>query len=256
MNLKIKLHSTLILMILSLIIVTGCKSDVENIQEEIDKNIETKLSESLKPVVSTMSFYLYAVPENYWYPDGTTAKEMIEDGLKLGYRKLGQLDEDISSIQTNNSEITEAIDTLHNRIKKSRMRLRDAQKAMEKVNSIFGFGLYGGMSTLYDFLSLFGGNENSNDEDNPVMPKDVLEAFDNLKDAIRKANFDFLTQAHDFETKAISTRHLSIEQQTTIRFYLKQKIRSSINLYYTGSDTTVRNEATERLLNNYDKLSQ
>ena len=86
------------------------------------------------------------------------------------------------------------------------------------------------------------------------MPKEVKEAFDNLKDAISNSNLDFLSRVHDFEINVIGTRQISNEQKMTIRFYLKQKIKNNINQYYTRSDTTDRNTATERLLNDYDKL--
>src|SRR5690349_1081118 len=90
---------------LTILTTFGCKSDVEIINTEIDKNFDVQLTNDLRPVVSTMQFYLYSVPENYWYPDGTTSKEIIEDELKLGYKNLGKLDNLISSIHTNNEEI-------------------------------------------------------------------------------------------------------------------------------------------------------
>lgn len=251
----IKTRNTNILVIsLVALILWGCKSDVEIIKTEIDKNFEIDLTSELRPIASTMEFYLYSVPENYWYPEGTTPKEVIEDELKLGYKRLGKLDNLINSIHTEDNDIATAVDTLHNRIVAARKNIRKAQKAMEQVNSIFGFGLYGGMSTLYDFGTMLG-NSNSKDDDEMKIPKEVLQGFEDLKEAIRMSNIRFLTSVHEFEENSIAGRKLSADELSSIRFYIKQKIKDNVKLYYTGSDTTDRNEATQRLLDGYDTFT-
>jgi len=93
------------IMPLALLFIFGCTSDVEKINKEIDTQFDTQLSIALKPVVATMSFYSYANPENYWYPEGTTTKEILNDEFKTGYKNLGKLDHVISQIQTDNSKL-------------------------------------------------------------------------------------------------------------------------------------------------------
>lgn len=252
---NIQLITLRIVFLLVLTSFYACKSDVETIQVEIDNTYETEITASLKPVVATMYFYLYAVQENYWYPEGTTGKEMMSDGLKIGYSRLGKLDNVISGIETDDLLINSAIDSLHNSIKIARKNLRNAQKAMEQINSVFGFGLYGGMNTLYDLSSMFGEQKESDSEDNG-MPKEVKLSFENLREAIANSNFIFLNQLHDFEQKVIGSRNLSKEKKNVIRNYLKQKVKNSIDLYYEGSDTTDRNKATERLFVAYDNYIQ
>ncbi|MCZ2394607.1 MAG: hypothetical protein LC105_12170 [Chitinophagales bacterium] len=244
--------STTILLSLTTI---GCQNKVEVIKTEIDKNFEVELMSEIRPVAKTMEFYLYSVPTNYWYPDGTTTREIIDDELKHGYKNLGKLDNLINSIQTDNDEITDAVDTLHNRIIVARKEIRKAQKAMEQVNSIFGLGLYGGMTSLYDFGIMLGGNSND-DDDEAKMPEKVLEAFENLKDVIQSANYQLLTSIHNFEEKSIEGREISSKELLEIRTYIKQKLKDNINLYYTGTDTLDRNEATQRIIDWYDKISQ
>lgn len=235
--------------------ILGCQNKVEIIKTEIDKNFEVELISDIRPVAKTMEFYLYSVPTNYWYPDGTTTREIIDDELKHGYKNLGKLDNLINSIQTDNEEITAAVDTLHNRIIVARKEIRKTQKAMEQVNSIFGFGLYGGMTTLYDFGTMLGGSSNE-DEDEPQMPEGVLKAFENLKEVIQTTNYQLLMSIHNFEEKSIGNREISSKELLEIRTYIKQKMKNNINLYYTGTDTLDRNEATQRILDAYDELSQ
>ncbi len=240
-----------IIMPLAILLICGCTSDVERINKEIDTEFDSQLSNDLHTVVATMRFKLYANPENFWYSGETTTKDIIEDEFKEGYRKLGNLDDLISQIQTNNSGIKASIDTLHNSIIKALKDIKKAQKALEQANSIFGFGLFGGASTLYDFANLLGSNSKNEDETNQ-MPKEVGNAFANLKDAVHEANNDFLNNTYKFELNMIRTREFTDEQMAEIRTHLKQTISAKVKLYFIGTDTLARNESTLKLMNSYD----
>lgn len=238
---------------LALLFIFGCTSDVEKINKEIDTQFDTQLSIALKPVVATMSFYSYANPENYWYPEVTTTKEILNDEFKTGYKNLGKLDHVISQIQTDNSKLISSIDTLHIKIEKAQKDIRKAQKALEQVNSIFGFGLIGGINTMYDFGGLLSSN-NEDEVETMQMPKEVKEAFENLNEIIFQSGREFFNKTYEFEINLIGTRKITDAQILEVRSYLKQTINTKVKQYYTDRDTTARNEATKRLIDSYDKL--
>lgn len=234
-------------------IICSCTSDVEKISKEIDAQFDTELSITLKPVVATMSFYLYANPENYWYPDGTTNKEILNDEFKKGYKNLDKLDGVISQIQTDNSKLIGSIDNLHLKIEKAQKDIRKAQKSLEQVNSIFGFGLIGGMNTMYDFVGLMS-SSNKDEVETMQMPKEVKEAFENLKEIIFQSSREFFNKTYEFEINMIGTKKITDVQILEVRSYLKQTINKKVKQYYTENDTTARNEASKRLVNSYDRV--
>lgn len=238
---------------LTFLFIYGCTSDVEKINKEIDTQFDTELSITLKPVVATMSFYYYANPENYWYPDGTTTKEILNDEFKTGYRNLSKLDNDISQIQTDNYKLISSIDTLHFRIEKAKKDIRKAQKSLEQVNSIFGFGLIGGMNTIYDLGGLLSTN-NEDEVETMKMPKEVKEAFENLNENIFQLGREFFNKTYEFEINLIGTKKITDAQILEVRSHLKQTINTKVKQYYTDRDTTARNEATKKLVDSYDKL--
>jgi len=242
-----------IIMPLAFLFIYGCTSDVEKINKEIDTQFDTQLSITLKPVVATMSFYYYANPENYWYPDGTTTKEILNDEFKTGYKNLSKLDNVISQIQTDNSKLISSIDTLHFRIEKAQKGIRKAQKSLEQVNSIFGFGLIGGINTMYDFGGLLSSN-NEDEVETMQMPKEVKEAFENLTEIIFQSGREFFNKTYEFEINLIGTKKITDAQILEVRSYLKQTINTKVKQYYTDKDTTARNEATKKLVESYDKL--
>jgi outer membrane murein-binding lipoprotein Lpp len=242
-----------LIMPLAILLICGCTSDVERISKEIDTKFDNQLSSDLRSVVSTMNFYLYAVPENYWYPEGTTNKEIIEDEFKQGYQNLGKLDDVISQIQTNNSDIQISVDTLHNRIIKARTDIKKARKALEQANSIFGFGLFGGASTLYDFANLLGSNTQDVDEGDQ-MPKEVKEEFTALVETIFITIHEFLNKTHEFETNVIGSKKITDKEMIAVRSYLQKTIKDRVKLYSADPDTIARNEYTFRLINSYDEL--
>ena len=238
---------------LAFLLICGCTSDVEKISKEIETQFDAQLSITLKPVVATMSFYLYANPENYWYPDGTTTKEILNNEFKTGYKNLAKLDGVIGQIQTDNSKLISSIDTLHLKIGKAQKDIRKAQKSLEQVNSIFGFGLIGGMNTLYDFGGLLSSNK-EDEVETMQMPKDVKEAFENLKEVIFQSSREFFNKTYEFEINMIGTKKITDAQVLEVRSYLKQAINTKVKQYYTDNDTTARNEATKRLVDSYDNL--
>jgi len=242
-----------IIVSLAFLFIYGCTSDVERINKEIDKQFDNQLSVTLKPVVATMSFYYYANPENYWYPDGTTTKEILNDEFKTGYKNLSKLDNVIGEIQTDNSKLISAIDTLHFKILKAQKDIRKAQKTLEQVNSIFGFGLFGGMNTLYDFGAL--SNSNNEDEvETMQIPKEVKDAFENLNEVIFQSGREFFKKTYEFEINLIGTKEITDAQILEVRSYLKQAINTKVKQYYTDNDTVARNEAIKNLVESYDKL--
>lgn len=242
-----------IIMPLVILLNCACTSNVKRISKEIDIKFDNQLSIDLRSVVSSMKFYLYAIPENYWYIDGTTNKEIIEDEFKQGYQNLGKLDDVISQIKTNNSDISISVDTLHNRIIKARKDIKKARKSLEQVNSIFAFGLFGGANTLYDFANLLGSNTQDEDKGDQ-MPKEVKEAFTDLVEAIFVSIHEFLYKTHEFETNVIGPTKITDEEMIAVRSYLQKTIKKRVKLYSADSDTIARNEYTFRLINSYDEL--
>ncbi len=237
----------------AILFIFGCTNEVKEISKEIDTNFDSELSTDLKSVVATMSFYKYAVPENYWYDEGTTARDILNDEFKFGYKRLSDLNKAVSQIETSNKQILASIDTLHNRITNEQRKIRKTQKALEQVNSMFGLGSIGGINALYDFASLTSNNK-TDDVDRTRMPKEIQEALENLRETIQSSNSEFLFKTHQFEIKMIGSVKITDEQMTSIRLHLKKTIKEKVRQFYVGSDTTFINNSTLNLLNSYDEL--
>jgi len=240
-------------MLFAILFILSCTNEVKEISKEIDTNFDSELSTDLKSVVATMSFYKYAVPENYWYDEGTTARDILNDEFKFGYKRLSDLNVAVSQIETSNKQIIASIDTLRNRIKNEQRIIRKNQKAIEQVNSMFGLGSVGGINALYDFASLTSNNK-VDDVDRTRMPNEIQEALENLRETIKSSNSEFLVKTHQFEIKMIGSAKITDEQMISIRLHLKKTIKEKVRHFYVGSDTTFINNSTLNLLNSYDEL--
>jgi hypothetical protein len=233
--------------------ICGCTNNVKKISKEIDTNFDSELSTDLKSVVATMSFYKYAVPDNYWYDEGATARDILNDEFKFGYKRLSDLDDEVSQINTSNKQIIASIDTLRNKIKNEQLKIRKYQKSLEQVNSMFGLGSIGGMNALYDLASMTSNNKPA-DEERTKMPKEIRQAFENLRETIQSSNSEFLAKTHQFEIKMIGSAKITDEQMVSIRLHLKTTIKEKVRQFYIGSDTTFINNTALNMLNSYDEL--
>lgn len=234
------------------LLLAGCTNAVENVKKQMHTRFELDMTKSLEPIVSTMLFYNYAVPENYWYSENTSYREVIDDEFRQGMRGLEKLDNVIGGINTSNSELTERIENLHDKIKEGEKALKDARQSLRQANSVFGFGMYGGVNTLLDFAELLGGS-NGKEEEPVQMPKDVKVAFNGLVRVIENCDYKFFNDLHAFELKAIGNNKLNDEQLLDIRKELKVIVVEQIKQHYTDADTIARNRITKTLLSSYDE---
>lgn len=239
-----------IIFVLTLLLIS-CTSNVNRIKERMQKDFDTELGQSIDPVVSTMLFYAYAVPENYWYSESTTAREIIDDEFRHGLLGLEKLDNQIQQISTKDEEINASILNLHNRIKETQKKLKEAKQALRQANSVFGLAMFGGANTLLDFAELLGG-KNTEDDEAGQMPKEVKSAFERLVHSIEKSDLKFCAHLRAFEIKTSDNNKLSDEEGKTVRKNLKEIVLEQIKQRYSEPDTLSRNRISKMILSTFD----
>ena len=245
MKLRISIIFALTLMLIS------CTSKVNRIKERMQKDFDTELGQSIDPVVATMAFYAYAVPENYWYSESTTAREIIDDEFRQGLLGLEKLDRQIQQISTKDEEINASIQNLHERIKETQKKLKEAKQALRQANSVFGLAMFGGANTLLDFAQLLGG-ENTEDDEAGQLPKEVKSAFERLVHSIEKHDLRFCANLRAFEIKTTDNNKLSDDEAKTVRKNLKEIVVEQIKQRYSEPDTLSRNRMSKMILSTFD----
>lgn len=232
------------------LLLVNCRDRVEVAVENIDNHFESHLLEDIRSVAPTMQFYLYSVPENYWYPKGTSVRDVIDDEFRHGYRRLEVLDTRAADIATSSLKIQIAVDTLRHRIDIFQREIRETQRALDQMNSIFGFGLYGGMGGLLDLGGLIGGGT-SREVEEMAMPLEIGDALSNLFNIIDNDYSAFVVKLFDFECAMVDCAKATSEQRHEIRNYIITKVRGYFNIYFTGTDEEVRDKVFQRIIDRY-----
>ena len=202
--------------------ITSCKNPIEEVREVTRQNIDSILTRHIDFIVSTIPYICYNVQTNYWYPKGTTGKEIFDDNFETGLKGLTRLEARVHEIDTTYSrKVTFEINLTLSKIKETKEEIR---KVQEFRNSLLGT-LF---SSTADLLGSI--DEDSNSEDEVKIPKEVSQRMDSLEKAILKFYQEIL------DSKLLEIERISMEKCGYPDFNEQERILIRENLVVQVSD--------------------
>lgn len=221
-------------------ILTSCTNHRQKIIDKIDAKVDSLITRKIEFIVTTMPF-LCSSPQDFWYPEQTSAQEILNDDVNTGYEGLSRLDNIVLGINSDYSkEIKIKVDSLH-------FFIVDTKKAIKKYrdlkNDFFGSIILSYTQMLGSFFSM--GNSSGQKEQNASLPKNILKEYESLQSEIVSEHKAISRSALKVERKSIEEDNypnLSDDDRNQIRNYLIKSIKNRFKSK-TGSniDTLCRN---------------
>jgi hypothetical protein len=248
------MKNQLVYLFFALILFSNCENPVKKSDKIFAEQADTIIGKDITFLNSTIEFLYYANPTNYWYPEEYTFKDILNDHYRHGYKGLKRLDQSISSIVTDDTQVQTAIDELEKQILAAQKDIKEKQSAIENLNG-FGGMAFGGVSGLMDFGNALSSEEErkKTEEKGRAMPEKVKVAFDDLIDLLIYKFRNVATNMNALENKAFEISKPNNEEKNQIRYNLKLFVRSKINQQFNSKDTTSRDEMVKQLFDYYDK---
>jgi len=237
---------------LLLALLFGCTSGEQKAEKFISEQIDLKLTQELRAYSTSAYFLYYAVPSNYWYPDGTGFHEIFNDKWERGINGLSRLEEIVNQIYPYDSETEVAIANLNVKIDSTKKKYMEGKRALESQGDLFGL-LFSGFVD-FSMLNMSAEEKRNADEEACKFPHDVSICFEELLDLLKYQSFISLpSKLNDFEQQSISDKKLNSSARYKLRSFYKQQIRNKINQFYNSTDTICRSEMITRLFDSYDQ---
>lgn len=251
-NMKIKFTFLIIVIVMLLF---SCLSPVKKADKIISEQADTAIGEGLVFITSTMEFYYYANPNNYWYSDEYTFRDIVDDKYQKGYRGLKKLEESINAIHTDDLVVQDAIKELATEIKNAKSDVRKKQNALENLNGIFGLLTFGGSSGILDIDNALStpAERDSVEKKRTEMPESVKIAFDYLVNLISYKYNVITSNINTFEDRTFKLSDPDNEEKSQIRNNLKLYVKNKISQQYNSKDTICRDKILEDLFSLYDQ---
>lgn len=228
----------------SVLVISGCTKSTTKIKEKIKSSIDNEFSKDFAFIGSAVPFLCYGSESNFWYDESVTGREILEDNFNKGYKGISGLDDLITEIKPypEIDYVNNWIDSLHFAIDSTKRALREIQHQIDKVNSLFGLGLYGGISTLIDFTQLLSNNNDGTDKNMP-MPQGISQRMNSLQVLIQyNYGIRFTKRLLDFKEKCIKecgSPKLDQAEKDTIKLFLTQLSQRKIVEKIVDKDDTI-----------------
>ena len=241
------MKKTIIQILTATMILTGCKSSVEQSDEYFRQQFESKLGDEIFFFTSTVNFY-YTNPTNYWYPEEYTFLDIVfEDKYVIGYNGLTSLDEDIHAIPNYDAVVGEAISELEKEISASKKELKKQQNDISNWENIGRW--------YFSSIMQFASEEERKmiDDEGRAMPENVKVSLENLKNILFSRYLTLANEMYELENGAFEFARPSIDEKSIIRYNLKTLVREKVKLQYNSQDTISRDEMINQIFVYYDK---
>jgi hypothetical protein len=251
------------LLLITPILMLGCvnpgKATSEEEQTEVDRlqpitnaidlQFDSTLASNIRYVASTIDYFAYGLPENFWYPEETSLQDMFDDEFRYALKNLKTLEHMAGNITSLRPFVAATRDTLLMEIKNCRTKLRKLQKAIELADNM-GMGLFGGIGALLSVTELLSGD---NEEDHS-MPSELATAMVKLQDAIGSSYMETAVAIHAFELRTTQSYSLSLEEKRKIRDYIDEKFRQGVIGSYEGGSNSVLISIITGIMNRYENM--
>jgi len=220
-----------ILLLLNLMVFVSCSNKKKELEIKITQKVDSTLTKHVHFIVSSIPYLCYCIPTNYWYPDGTTSQEVLDDNFDRGLDGLSRLENRVKEIDYSfSTKVDEKIDSLLIIVKKHKNNIKHI---LEVKNSLFGM-------LLFSTADLFGSLEGSpKDEDEAPMPEDIVNAMNDLEEVLT-----------DYYKNALNIKLLRIEKNSFEQLeypLLQDKDRLEIREYLISSfENKIRTEASDK----------
>jgi|GEM_PF-4407863 len=228
---------------------SSCSSPIEKADNYFQENYDKKFNDEFKVLAETSVYFYYSNPINYWYPEEYTAKDILYDEFKQGYRKIKMLEDRTINLPNHPEDLYSAKIQLLEAIEKAKKEIKEKQRAIEDANSLYGLATFGGVEGLYALSSMFSTAEEREkaEKKDRQMPENVSIAFENLLQIIINQYALTSKKMAELESEALAEITTNEEQIKTIRANYKRFIRNKFYNNFKEEDTIARNEMVEQL---------
>ena len=244
------------LLILITVLLVNCKNAVEKSKENFEKNVDKELNANIKFFASTINFIYYANPDNYWYSEEYSYKDILNDKFNIGYRGLSELKEQAINISmaTDEMELIKASEYLSDEITYELEEIKEKQNSMETVNSSMGFG-FGGVSGLLDLGNALSSKKEREEFDrkNRAFPESILMAYSSLADISISQMHEMAEQINNVEKTLHKEYSPNENEKLIIRNDLQLFINGKIEKKYISSDKESFENMLKILWNYYEE---
>ena len=158
------------------VFIISCTNLKEEVKTSNTLQVDTLLTKHIDFIESTIQYLCYAIPTNYWYPQGTTLQEILDDNFDRGLEGLTELESIVKIIDGSFSKrVKEKIDDLLTKISTNKAEIVKIQEAKNSFLGMF----------LSSSVEMFGSLGTSSDEgEEAPMPEEIVIAMDSLKTVI------------------------------------------------------------------------
>ncbi len=190
---------------------------VVDAKTEIDTLFLSEFKNDISFIVSSMHFYRYCEPTNYWYREGTTISEVMDDNFERGISGLKKLRARLSQIQTNDQLLISRISSL-------KTESKNVQKVVENRQGEFAMAKMFSGGGVIALNMLIGSNKFTG-----TYTKVMFVKFAKVENRLEEL-YDDKIPSHllNFETKVIGNKSLKAAQKEEIRTYIDQKLRKRL----------------------------
>lgn len=226
-------------LILITVLLFNCKNAVENSKENFEKNIDKELNADIKFFATSINFLYYANPDNYWYSEEYSYKDILNDKFNIGFKGLSELKEQAINISmvTDEIELIKASEYLSDEITYELEEIKEKQNSMETVNSSMGFG-FGGVSGLLDLGNALSSKKEREEFDrkNRAFPERILIAYSSLADISISKMHEMAEKINNVEKNLHKEYSPNENGKIIIRNDLQLFINGKIEKKYISSD--------------------
>ncbi len=243
-------------LILIVVLLFNCKNSIEKSKENFENNIDKELKADIKFFASTINFLYYANPDNYWYSEEYSYKDILNDKFNIGYKGLSELKEQAINISmaSDEVELIKASEYLSDEITYELKEIKEKQNSMETLNSSMVFG-FGGVSGLLDLGNALSSKKEREEFDrkNRAFPNRILIAYSSLADISISKMHEMAEKINKVEKTLHKEYSPNENEKLIIRNDFQLFINGKIEKKYISSDKGSFENMTKILWNYYDK---